>query len=128
MQKLLTCLQIWIVVTIASCNSTAKLPAAENLYQATAFTPANSFTSGAEGPAVDKAGVLYAVNFAREGTVGQVTESGAGSLFIELTNGSTGNGIRFNSKGDMFIADYKNHNILKVDMGTKQVSVFANEP
>ena len=128
MKKLLTGLQILIAVTVASCNSTAKLPAAENLYQAMAFTPANSFTSGAEGPAVDKAGVLYAVNFAREGTVGQVTEAGVGGLFIELTNGSTGNGIRFNSKGDMFIADYKNHNILKVDMGTKQVSVFANEP
>ena len=28
----------------------------------------------------------------------------------------------------MFIADYTNHNILKVDMSTKQLSVFAHEP
>src|SRR5699024_7443351 len=38
------------------------------------------------------------------------------------------NGIRFNSEGDMFIADYVNHNILKVDMDTRDISVFAHEP
>jgi gluconolactonase len=119
---------VLVVIATVSCNSTAKLPASENLYQPAPFTPANSFTSGAEGPAVDKEGALYAVNFAKEGTIGKVSETGAGSLFVELPNGSVGNGIRFNSKGDMFIADYKNHNILKVDMGTKQVSVFAHEP
>ena len=50
------------------------------------------------------------------------------SVFIELPNGSVGNGIRFSSKGDMFIADYTNHNVLRVDMSTKQLSVFAHEP
>jgi len=72
--------------------------------------------------------VVYAVNFAHEGTIGKVSPTGEGSVFIELPNKSIGNGIRFNDKGDMLIADYTNHNILKVDMSTKQISVFANEP
>lgn len=102
--------------------------AADELFKSSVFTPVNSFTSGAEGPAVDKAGTLYAVNFAREGTIGQVSATGQASLFVELPAGSVGNGIRFNKRGDMFIADYPKHNILKVAAGTKQVTVFANEP
>lgn len=103
-------------------------PADDELFKSRAFTTANSFTAGAEGPAVDKAGMLYAVNFEREGTIGQVTPDGKASLFVELPAGSVGNGIRFNKRGDMFIADYPKHNILKVTKGSRQVSVFANEP
>ena len=63
-----------------------------------------------------------------EGTIGQVSPNGDSSIFIELPNGSIGNGIRFNSFGNMFIADYVKHNIYKVEMATKQLSVFAHEP
>jgi len=98
------------------------------LYKSSLFTPQNSFTSGCEGPAVDKEGNVYAVNFQKEGTIGKVTPDGKSELFVELPQGSTGNGIRFNSSGDMFIADYTGHNILKVDMKTKAVSVHAHEP
>jgi gluconolactonase len=98
------------------------------LYKSSVLTPAHSFTSGAEGPAVDRNGMLYAVNFEKQGTIGQVAPDGKSSIFIELSGGSVGNGIRFHSDGRMFIADYKNHNILQVNMATKQVSVFAHEP
>ncbi|MGV3557292.1 SMP-30/gluconolactonase/LRE family protein [Larkinella arboricola] len=101
---------------------------AEDLFKSAVFTPANGFTSGVEGPAVDKSGTVYAVNFAKQGTIGQITTGGEASVFVELPEGSVGNGIRFNKKGDMFIADYPKHNILKVAAGTKNVSVFANEP
>ncbi|WP_018612172.1 SMP-30/gluconolactonase/LRE family protein [Segetibacter koreensis] len=116
-----------IILTAISCNASHKTADAGELFKSTAFTPAKSFTSGAEGPAVDKAGMLYAVNYEHEGTVGMVTPSGQASIFVELPNKSIGNGIRFNSKGEMYIADYTNHNILKVDMGTKQLTVFAHE-
>ncbi|WP_421828841.1 SMP-30/gluconolactonase/LRE family protein [Larkinella sp.] len=101
---------------------------AEELFKSTVFTPVNGFTSGVEGPAVDKSGTVYAVNFGKQGTIGQVTPTGDASVFIELPEGSIGNGIRFNKKGDMFIADYPKHNILKVAAGTKNLSVFAHEP
>ncbi len=105
-----------------------ELPSSGELFKSTVLTPAKSFTSGVEGPGVDKNGVLYAVNHTRQGTIGQVTPTGEHNIFIELPNGSIGNGIRFNTKGEMLIADYTNHNILKVNMATKKLSVHANEP
>ncbi|WP_394203912.1 SMP-30/gluconolactonase/LRE family protein [Shewanella waksmanii] len=85
-----------------------------------------TFTQGVEGPAVDQQGNLYAVNFAKEGTLGQVDKQGNASLFITLPEGSIGNGIRFDSKQNMYIADYTGHNILKVAANSQQVSVFAH--
>lgn len=116
-----------LLISGISCGGKHKIAVSGELFKSYAFTPAKSFTSGAEGPAVDKAGNLYAVNFDHEGTIGMVTPAGKASVFLELPNKSIGNGIRFNSKGEMCIADYTNHNILKVNMGTKQLSVFAHE-
>src|SRR5687767_6232257 len=127
MQNIFKALKFLIVITGISCTGTQNLPSQE-LFKSSVFTPVNSFTSGAEGPAVDKDGILCAVNFSREGTIGRVTPERETSVFIELPKGSIGNGIRFSSKGDMFIADYTNHNVLRVDMSTKQLSVFVNEP
>lgn len=100
----------------------------EELFVAQEFTPVNGFTSGIEGPACDAVGNLYAVNYARQHTIGKVTPDGTTSVFIELPTGSIGNGIRFDSDGSMFIADYTNHNVLKVDMDTREISVHAHEP
>ena len=100
----------------------------EELFVAQEFTPVNGFTSGIEGPACDAAGNLYAVNYERQHTIGKVTPDGSASVFVELPTGSIGNGIRFNSEGFMFIADYTNHNVLKVDMTTREISVHAHEP
>ena len=98
------------------------------LFVSQEFTPVNGFTSGIEGPACDAEGNLYAVNYERQHTIGKVTPDGAASVFVELPTGSIGNGIRFNSEGFMFIADYTNHNVLKVDMETLEISVHAHEP
>ena len=100
----------------------------EELFVSREFTPVNGFTSGIEGPACDAAGNLYAVNYERQHTIGKVTPDGTASVFIELPTGSIGNGIRFDSEGFMFIADYTNHNVLKVDMDTRDISVHAHEP
>ena len=100
----------------------------EELFVAHEFTPVDGFTSGIEGPACDVAGNLYAVNYERQHTIGKVTPNGDASVFVELPPGSIGNGIRFNSEGFMFIADYTNHNVLKVDMNTREISVHAHEP
>jgi len=89
--------------------------------------PVNSFTGGVEGPGVDKKGILYAVNYDHEGTIGMITPEGKASIFVELPKGSVGNGIRFDSHGNMLIADYTMHNILKVDMATKKITVHAHE-
>ncbi len=98
------------------------------VFSSSLFMPYGSWTSGVEGPACDAEGNLYAVNYQVNHTIGRVTPSGDASVFITLPNGSIGNGIRFNSKGDMLIADYTNHNILKVDMKTRELAVYAHDP
>jgi gluconolactonase len=98
------------------------------LFESKTFTPVNSFTAGIEGPACDREGNLYAVNYDHPDTIGRVTPDGECSVFLELEGGSSGLGIRFTSKGDMLIADKGNHNILRVDMLTRAVSVLAHEP
>jgi sugar lactone lactonase YvrE len=115
---------VWFVMT--SINA-LHAQSSSKLYKATIFTMRHSFTHGVEGPAVGKNGIVYACNFNHEGTIGQVTPSGKVSLFIELPDGSIGNGIRFDSQGNMLIADYKKHNILKVNMSTHKISVFAHD-
>lgn len=92
------------------------------------FTPPNEFTSGIEGPAADQKGNIYAVNFAEQGTIGKVTPEGKSSLFVKLPEGSIGNGIRVGSRGELFIADYTNHNVLKIDVFLKEITVHAHSP
>lgn len=102
--------------------------AAETLWQATPLTPEKSYTPGVEGPASDAQGVFYAVNYEREGTIGRTGLDGKSELFVALPEGSVGNGIRFDRAGMMYVADYKMHNVLRVDPKTRKVSVFAHEP
>ena len=92
------------------------------------LTEDHVFTAGIEGPACDRDGNVYAVNYGRNGTIGRVAPDGRGEVWLELPNGSIGNGIRFDREGHMYIADYVHHNIFKVDAGTKKLSVFAHEP
>ncbi len=87
------------------------------------------YTQGLEGPAVAENGDLYFVNPQKSGTIGKVDfETQKFQIFIDsIANGSVANGIRFNSNGHMFLADYVNHNILKIEKDTKQVVIFAND-
>ena len=119
-----------MLLTIMSClfigiTAQAQTPAAR---ETTDLLPECTFTNGIEGPATDKAGNLYAVNYGKEGTIGIVRPDGSHECFVTLPEGSTGNGIRFNKAGDMLVADYTGHNILKVDMKTKKISIYAHEP
>ncbi len=98
----------------------------EPLFTPRPLTQSGEFTKGIEGPACDKAGNIYAVNFARQGTIGRVSPQGVGEVFVELPKGSVGNGIRFDSAGHFYVADYTGHNILHVDTKTRKVTVHAH--
>lgn len=90
--------------------------------------PEWTFTVGIEGPATAENGSVYAVNYEKEGTIGIVYPDGTHACFMVLPKGSTGNGIRFDRRGNMLVADYTGHNILRIDMDTYEVSVLAHEP
>jgi gluconolactonase len=109
-----------IVLFSACC-----LPA-QDLFQASDFTAENLFSNNIEGPAFDKRGNLYVVNFQKDGTIGLVKPDGQAELFLTLPEGSTANAIQFDSNGQMYLADFTGHNVLKVDMKTKVVSVYAH--
>ncbi|MDC3190128.1 SMP-30/gluconolactonase/LRE family protein [Pseudoalteromonas elyakovii] len=89
------------------------------------FVKDNVFTQGVEGPTMYN-GALYAVNYAQQGTIGRVDNMGKTSLFVRLPDDSVGNGLQFDSQGNLFIADYVNHNILKVPAGSNKAEVFAH--
>jgi sugar lactone lactonase YvrE len=105
----------------------AQVVAAQAAAAATPLTEPHSFTREIEGPACDRKGNIYAVSFARKPTIGRVTPDGKGEIFVEMPDGSLGNGIRFNRKGTMFVADYTGHNILRIDPKTRKIDVFAHE-
>ncbi len=121
MKKLLISLPI-VIFSIAGIAQ--KSP--EVLFEARDFTPENVFSENIEGPAIDGAGNLYVVNFQRDGTIGRVKTDGSAELFLTLPAGSTANSIQFGSDGTMYLADFTGHNVLAVNMETKEVSVFAH--
>jgi len=95
-------------------------------FLASPCTEKKLFTTGIEGPACDKRGFVYAVNFKQQGTIGRIRPSGEASLFVTLPEGSIGNGIRFDRKGMMYVADYTQHNVLKINPRSGKVSVHAH--
>lgn len=109
---------IFCVLQLGSCKA--------KQLQSVDFTKENSFTNGIEGPAVDSEGNLYAVNFKEQGTIGVVSENGEGKIFLTLPNKSIGNGIRFDTNGNMYIADYIGHNVYQVKKGSKETTVWAH--
>jgi len=97
-----------------------------DLYLAKDFSKPGEFTSGIEGPASDNRGNTFVVNFGKEGTIGVVDSKGFSRLFVQLPEGSTGNGIRISKSGELLVADYTGHNILSVDTSSLNISVYAH--
>jgi gluconolactonase len=99
----------------------------DDLFVARPLTRPGEFTPGIEGPNCDARGNIYAVNFRRQGTIGIVTPDGRGDVYVTLPPGSVGNGIVFDRKGNMYVADYTRHNVLVIDPASRKIRVFAHE-
>ncbi len=100
----------------------------EPLFHATPLTSVDSFTAGIEGPNCDADGNIYAVNYLENGTVGKVTPDGRAEVFVRLEPGSIPNGIVFDQNGFMYVADYKKHNVFKIEMSSRRIVCHAHEP
>ena len=107
---------------------TSLAQAEEKLFVASSLTQPKLFTAGIEGPQCDKSGNIYAVSFGTAQNIGRVSPDGKAELFVTLAGKSAGNGIVFDSKGRMYVADYVGHNVLRIDMATKKIEVFSHEP
>ncbi len=65
------------------------------------------------------------VNHLRQGTIGKVGPGAATSEpFVELPAGSVGNAIRFDRDGRMYVADYKQHNVLVFEPGQLEPRIY----
>ena len=116
-----------LAASLATTGLSGCAAPAAPLHVVTALTPPNSFTPGIEGPAVDAAGNIYAVNFARKHTIGRVTPQGEAEVFLTLPGNAIANGIRFGRDGSMFVADYIGHTVWRIDPATRALTVHAHE-
>jgi gluconolactonase len=114
-----------IFTLLLACSGCVSFAQPE-LFKSMDHTAENLFTNNIEGPAFDRAGNLYVVNFQKDGTIGLVKPSGEVELFLTLPEGSTANSIQFDSKGFMYLADFVGHNVLKVDPRTKRVAIHTH--
>jgi gluconolactonase len=99
----------------------------KSLYTAQDHTAENLFSKNIEGPAIDRQGRLFVVNYQTNGTIGLVHPDGKVELFVTLPPGSNGNSIQFNAKGNMLVADWPMHNVLEVDIITKEITVYCHD-
>lgn len=115
-------------IYIAFCLGALLVSPCVSQVQTSDFSPEHEFTQNCEGPSVDSEGTVYAVNYIMDGTIAQIPRRNKASIFLTLPKGSTGNGIRFVNATTFYVADFTGHNVLKVDLTNKQVSVHCNEP
>lgn len=116
-----------LLILIAFATTSAFAQAIEErFYEASDLTAENLFSENIEGPNVDKSGNLFVVNYQKDGTIGQVRPDGSVTLFVTLPYGSIANAIMFNSEGNMLLADFKGHNILKVNVDSKATSIYCH--
>lgn len=118
-----------LVTAIVSCTSGKNSAKGfeSSLFVAQDHTAENLFSNNIEGPAVDKDGKLFVVNYQKDGTIGLVNPDGTVELYVNLPEGSNGNAIQFNAAGNMLVADWPKHNVLEVDTKTKAVSVYCHD-
>ncbi|GHE99024.1 SMP-30/gluconolactonase/LRE family protein [Thalassotalea profundi] len=114
MFKIFTLFLLFTIASQVACATDTPLKQ-RDLYQSEDWVGDGTFTSGIEGPAVAKNGDLFVVNYREQGTIGRVIDKNQVVLLVKLSNGSIGNGIRFDESGNMYIADYVNHNVLTIN-------------
>lgn len=118
-----------VLLILPACTTTpcARRTPSEVLYVSEPVSSQGLFGSGIEGPAVDKEGNVYVVNFADQGTIGIMRPNKEPELWLTLPEGSIGNSIRFDSEGRMFVADYKKHQLFLIDVATKKIEIVFNK-
>ena len=87
----------------------------------------------AEGPALDKEGNLFVVNYRTKGTIGRITPDGAASIWCDLNElapiegrKAQANGLKIDSSGRLIVADAGGGRVLRVSADGKQSEVLAD--
>jgi len=124
MKKLLPLAGLLFILAACQSKQSYYLSPDTPAYQAHDLTAENLFSTNIEGPAF-RHDTLFVVNYEHDGTIGMVFPGGHCELYVNLPEGSTANSIKFDPDGNMYLADFTGHNILKVDQ-SKKVSVYCH--
>ena len=89
----------------------------------------------AEGPAIDKEGNLYVVNYREWGTIGRITPDGTASIFIDLRKhlpkdgdrSPSCNGLKIDDDGSIIGAETGTSRIIRIAKDGKSVEVLVRE-
>lgn len=89
----------------------------------------------AEGPAIDREGNLYVVNYRQWGTIGKITREGAASILVDLRKELPAdgdrlpscNGLKIDDDGNLIGAETGTSQIIRVSNDGKKVEVLARE-
>ncbi len=89
----------------------------------------------AEGPAIDREGNLYVVNYREGGTIGRITPDGSASIFVDLRKHlpSEGdrkpgcNGIKIDDDGNLIAAETGTSQVIRISKDGKKVEVLVRE-
>ncbi|MFT5523553.1 MAG: gluconolactonase [Pirellulaceae bacterium] len=87
----------------------------------------------AEGPAIDKSGNLFAVNYRRAGTIGRITPMGEASIWCDLVEAvpvddrvPRANGLKLDGENRLIVADAGGGRLLRISSDGQQVEVLAD--
>lgn len=89
----------------------------------------------AEGPALDRQGNLYVVNYREWGTIGKITPDGAASIFVDLRKALPAdgnarpscNGLKIDDDGNVIGAETGTSQVIRVSRDGKKVEVLVRE-
>jgi sugar lactone lactonase YvrE len=119
------------LVATADDKSPTPLPAAAKV-KPTMYCTGFAF---AEGPAIDRDGNLYVVNYRQWGTIGKVTPQGAASVLVDLHKALPAdgdklpscNGLKIDDDGNIVGAETGTSQIIRVSKDGQKVDVLARE-
>ncbi len=89
----------------------------------------------AEGPAIDREGNLYVVNYREWGTIGKITPDGTASILVDLRKKlppagdklPSCNGLKIDDDGNLIGAETGTSQIVRISKDGEQVDVLARE-
>lgn len=70
---------------------------------------------------------MYAVNFKSSGTIGRLNPGESPTLWIQLPAGQVASALRMLSPQEMLVAERKQHQLLKIDLRTKNIMRVAQD-
>jgi sugar lactone lactonase YvrE len=83
--------------------------------------------SSIDSPAMDKEGRIYAANILNSGSIAVASNDGNFTEWFTLPDSGKTSSVRINAKNQMFVSDYKNHRIYRIEIATKKYEIYFEE-